>query len=581
MLVSFVAPGIVEAAIVSSTVSSSTTSITTTKISEPLVPFVGTVSSTSLPPPSKTVGADRGTNKIFYSGSAINLERDSGSITISPVMQASSGITATQLIPTATLKNSSTIVFPYSAFLGPCLVSESLIIKNTTDPYSREIIFKDTGTTCGLSTQSIQLSSPRGLPASVCDSLSHQIIKNGSKITIGPCTKQCFGTGCFDWTKDAASYNNVTKIVTFTLSPGFAIDPLALDGSGTGSCGSSTTCTVTLTTSNINDVIIVSCGCYTSTTTFTIADVAGLTWTSRASTGNFGGNTKELEWYAIATGTLSADVITITGCGGCYYGIVANGVTGADVSSPPTSVFDGHANVPLTDNNDAGCPTSGGNFYPCVTGFSTSNADDFIEVSCSDTGNNDIGAGTGMTLIGQNFGQPQNGYAEYKIVSSAQTAQTFSFDTTYIGNTYGCIADAIKQNSGAAAPRILVLKVNTVSGGGICCITASSTISSSTTLTYSSNTTFAVTAEEFASYIWFGWAGATTLIGDTINPVQTVTISSPTLTTTVSDTLTAQFSKTGAGGGTSVIVPQNNVPLILSAFAIILALAGLMLVYRR
>jgi hypothetical protein len=60
-------------------------------------------------------------------------------------------------------------------------------------------------------------------------------------------------------------------------------------------------------------VIIVGCDCFpaSAASTFSVKDTAGLTFTSRAVIG-IGGNQFVHEWYAIAPGRLSSDMISVT-----------------------------------------------------------------------------------------------------------------------------------------------------------------------------------------------------------------------------------------------------------------------------
>ena len=92
---------------------------------------------------------------------------------------------------------------------------------------------------------------------------------------------------------------------------------LELDGQVHGNATATST-SVTLSTSHSNDVIVAfiadNFGPVVS-----ITDTAGLTWQERARNVGIAGQYFEEEWYAIATSSLSSDVITITQTGsGCH-----------------------------------------------------------------------------------------------------------------------------------------------------------------------------------------------------------------------------------------------------------------------
>lgn len=92
------------------------------------------------------------------------------------------------------------------------------------------------------------------------------------------------------------------------------------------------------------------------------------------------------------------------------------------------------------------------------------------------------------------------------------------------------------------------------------------TVSSTTVATISvgSTSTFFLTAQEFSGYIWNGWSGeATTLIQDTVNPTQTVVISSWNAIQ-VTHTLTANFV---APPLVSEPAPPSDLPYFIMALA--------------
>ena len=204
---------------------------------------------------------------------------------------------------------------------------------------------------------------------------------------------------------------------------------IALDGSASNGCGYVTTCNISLTTTQSNDVIIVGCDCWPSGTTFSVKDMAGLTFIPRESQLGIGGNQLMQTWYAISTSPISSDAISVTTTrtGETWYGIVVFAVSGANTVNPFVSGFpESQANLKCTD--------------PCNTGVSAP-AGAFVLQIGGDTGYMLQTAGTGMTLI-QTTRAGQDVYAQYEVPSSALSSATLSFGTPQ-GSDFGVIVDVI------------------------------------------------------------------------------------------------------------------------------------------
>jgi len=223
---------------------------------------------------------------------------------------------------------------------------------------------------------------------------------------------------------------------------------LAVDGSVSAWCGHSTnSCAASLTTSSAYDIIIV----YTmealdlqSSCTFSVSDIAGLSWTARTAV-VFGNNGRDQlqEFYAKSSSALSSDTITesISGCastqyGGEYNGFMAFGVSGTSFNSP----FDPNISLPGTASGNSNTPTKS---------VSTTNANDMI-IGAARLGG--LTSGSGFTRIV--YADGTNDLTEYKIVSSAVTnlAVAFSGNTGY----WEEIADALQ----APVPGILSTSYN-------------------------------------------------------------------------------------------------------------------------
>ena len=192
---------------------------------------------------------------------------------------------------------------------------------------------------------------------------------------------------------------------------------------------------------NPSDVIVVGCNCWPVGGSFSVSDTAGLAFSARTSQINIGGGQFIQTWYAIAPGPLSSDVISVKTplTGETWYGVIAFGVSGANTASP----FDPNPLLPRAQANIA-CL----NNYPCNTGVSTTNPDDFVFQFGGDTGYGPQTAGAGMTLI-QYSPAGQNTYAQYERVSSQLSSATLAFGTSQ-GAAVGVIADAIQPGASSS-----------------------------------------------------------------------------------------------------------------------------------
>lgn len=143
---------------------------------------------------------------------------------------------------------------------------------------------------------------------------------------------------------------------------------LSLDGSASNT-GGTTTQTVTLSTTKTNDVIIVIATFNNSGGTISsISDTASLTWTGHRRATVTNGTTTVEEWYAISSGILTSDVITLNYSASASFSVAtAFGVNGAHTAAP----FDTNAAIPFTG---VGTPS-----------FTTSNANDFLVTGGANT----------------------------------------------------------------------------------------------------------------------------------------------------------------------------------------------------
>ena len=156
-----------------------------------------------------------------------------------------------------------------------------------------------------------------------------------------------------------------------------------------------------------------------------------------------------------------------------------------------------------------------------------------------------ITAGSGFTLI-QPGGYTYQG-SEYEITSGSGST-TFPFTTN--SNTGYALTGAVYTSNQSPNLLNLIVSPSTPDGGAIYIQNTLTTVTATTTITNNALTTITLTAQAFATYIFFGWAGDTALLQNTIDPTQTITLS--VTLTTISNTLTALFS-TGGGATTTII----------------------------
>ena len=199
--------------------------------------------------------------------------------------------------------------------------------------------------------------------------------------------------------------------------------PLALDGNSFfTSAVTSISTDVTLTTAYANDVIILNIA-ENGTSVNSVSDTDGLTWHQRA----IAGTAPNLlyEYYALATGSLSADTITVsfTGGGANYDALNAFGISGANTSTP----FDTNASIPTAADSGQ-------------ISVNTTNADDFIFAAYRFGGTANPTAGSGWTAV-----NASGGYylSEYQAVTSAQTGLTALTSAPFDEN--GGVVDAVVE----------------------------------------------------------------------------------------------------------------------------------------
>lgn len=232
-------------------------------------------------------------------------------------------------------------------------------------------------------------------------------------------------------------------VLLFISLSGQAFAALAIDGSGSNT-GVASPITQAITTSNTNDIIIVWVFNDAATGGSSgITDTAGLSWTKRQ-TQNYGsgGLFSMDEWYAISSGTLSGDTVSVAFSGAVNGRIVVFGISGANTASP----FDADASIPAKNSTAASTTVS-------VT-ISTANTNDILIASSRWT------TGASLTSRPSGFSQTvaSGGVADasHNIVTATQSGVTETYTISAALNP-GMLFDAIKAAGGAPATSNLLL----------------------------------------------------------------------------------------------------------------------------
>ena len=152
-------------------------------------------------------------------------------------------------------------------------------------------------------------------------------------------------------------FENANAPVTGCASPCLTVDTQTsvpapttptLDGSA-GNTFNGVSGSVSLATNKTGDVIYVVVS-LKNKATVTVSDAASLTWSERGSSTNGG---QLFAFYAIVSGVLSSDSITVSLTGGNQnFAVIAFGVNGADTASP----FDSNLAAPATSTGNTNSP---------------------------------------------------------------------------------------------------------------------------------------------------------------------------------------------------------------------------------
>ncbi len=226
---------------------------------------------------------------------------------------------------------------------------------------------------------------------------------------------------------------------------------LSIDGKATEATISGGVSTVTLTTSLTNDIIVVAAVSGGAINHITgITDTAGLTWAKRSAKA-FNTIQDEEIWWALSTGALTSDAISVTFTGGPSSArVTAFGVNGANTTTP----WDTNASLPAITN-----VTSANSIGLMI---STTNANCMLIGFLYGTG---VGTGivrpTGFTALEAFSGNDLS----TSIVSAAQPSVTETWSWT-TATAAALIVDAIQEASSSSGHIFLPSRLNGISTGG-------------------------------------------------------------------------------------------------------------------
>lgn len=364
----------------------------------------------------------------------------------------------------------------------------------------------------------------------------------------------------YSWCGDAGFSYSAGVLTIVAPSATFNIDPTILQKAG-GSCNSCSSGTIAsgITFTTVGNIIVITeqaqkAATCTSTILETPQDTAGDTFTLQVEQFHSSAITGTCEDSAIYTATvssLSSQTLTMKATAsiqiltGTYYEISGVTLSGIVTSEGTGTCTGGAASFALSSQtfNPSSVLIGAYAVYGAPTDFAAGST--FALIS------------TGETAFTSQYSTTASSPNTWPASSAADCANTSPWTGT-----------GIALNPLLAQTTLLTVTVNAPPGGAI--VYSGTTYSTSTVLTFTSTSTWTVTAAAFASYIFDGWSGFA--CSDLINPIQTcsiTTISSYTTSSTISTTLTASFTSVGGG-------PSNG--SILAAFvicAIILMLCGM------
>ena len=413
----------------------------------PVFAATPTVVKTTLPP---HFGIDVGPAKWSFGATKFSWASGSSNMTLNlPSLVVNvAGVNCNPTFSTTLSKNASFYTWTLtsaSALLcnGASVTPVLKVMVGNTSAYNQKEVFLSVKTTKLVSSSLLVTNkinagfiSPNSV--SVCDSTGGPI----------PCTMQCIGNTCFDWTSVASSttYNNATKTISSscpalssqTISCTF--DPLALDGKNGCNSGTHSCLVGALTTANSPDAIV-CIGEFSNAGTSPKFSSTNLgTFTQRKAAVHAGTNSIwGFEAFAIASGTLSSERINFTTTSATTTSAICFGVSGA--STATNNGFDPNGGLPYS----AGSTTTSA---PSVTGVSTTNAVDFVFSLVAEAGTGQNGVPSGFTNICNSATggacattQGTRTAAAYEITAAALSGVTITWPSS--PTAWVCFVDAL------------------------------------------------------------------------------------------------------------------------------------------
>ena len=228
---------------------------------------------------------------------------------------------------------------------------------------------------------------------------------------------------------DAATLT-ATASLKFYESANAATNSVAIDGSNSGSTtGRKASLTVSITTSKTNDIIYLLVSLPSGISVSSVSDASALSWNHRQTED---ANSVRVEtWYAVSSGVLSGDVVTVSASASTKFSSTVFGVSGTNTASP----FDPGFSSALVAT---GSGTSGS------ISLTTSNANDLIVAGITVQNGATVTATSPLALVAPIQNPQETDAAGYDQVTSVQSSAAFSFSW---GGTNGwsMIADAFAE----------------------------------------------------------------------------------------------------------------------------------------
>ena len=235
---------------------------------------------------------------------------------------------------------------------------------------------------------------------------------------------------------DAATLT-ATASLKFYENNSAVVSSVAIDGASSGATtGKKTSLSVSITTTKTNDIIYLLTSGATGETVTGVSDTSSLTWTLRQT--EDGNGVRVEAWYAVSSGVLSGDSVTVTFSTNDKYSATVFGVSGTDTASPFAPSFPS-AQV-----------ATGSGILGSIS-VTTTNANDLVVAGVSVQYGAAVTINSPLAQIALPQSPSETGVAGYDEVTSTLSSVSMSFGWLGTGG-WAMIADAFAEAIPAATP---------------------------------------------------------------------------------------------------------------------------------